>query len=234
MTRKVYIAMMSRDNPDIKTQFCMAQSFRELERERIKYRFKFIRAPSLIQRARNQFVADFMASDCTDLVMIDDDVAWENGAMLRLLSHDVDLVAGLYPKREDPLTFPLRRLAETHVDRSTGLMEVELVPTGFLRLTRAWGERMAAGYPDLAYRDNEVPGGVAHAFFWVDLGPDPDAPGGMQTMVGEDFSMCRKWRAIGGKVYADVLLSFEHRGGKSFSGCYADALPVSEMFRRAG
>ena len=234
MSQKIYIAVASRDNPDVDMQFCMAQTFREIERERIRYKFKFARGQSLIQIARNQFVADFLASDCTDLVMIDDDMAWEDGAFLRLLSHPVDVVGGVYPKRSDPLCYPVRRLPGGRFDEMTGLLEVELLPTGFLRMTRTCIEAMVAHYKDLAYSDDHVPGGVAHALFWVDLVDDmPESQPGLKTVVGEDFSFCRKWRAMGGKVYADTLLRFRHWGKKAFEGCYAESLPVSEIIRPA-
>jgi hypothetical protein len=230
--QNVYFAMMSRDNPDIETQIAMSHAWRELERAGIPYKFKFIRSPSLIQRARNQFVADFLQSDCTDLVMIDDDVIWEQGAVTRLLSHPCEVVGGIYPKREDPLQYPVRRLKGAPFDPETGLMEVELLPTGFLRVTRNTLEWMVQTYSDLAYRDPDVPGGVAHALFWVDIEDDPDVPG-VKSLWGEDFSFCRKVRRMGGRIHADLLLRFKHRGGKSYEGCYAETLPVSELIRRA-
>jgi hypothetical protein len=236
MDRKIYIAMPSRDNPDIDTMFCMAQTMREIERERIKYRYKFSRGSSLIQLTRNQFVADFLASDCTDLVMLDDDLSWEEGAFMRLIKHPVDVVGGVYPKRSDPLCYPVRRLPGGAFDPKTGLMEVELLPTGFLRMTRTCIEAMVAHYKDLAYSDEMVPGGVSHALFWVDLAdniPGPTEKPGLKTVVGEDFSFCRKWRAMGGAVYADTLLRFRHWGKKGFEGCYAETLPVACLVPQA-
>lgn len=234
MTQKVYIAMPSRDNPDVDTQFCMAQTMRELERERIRYKYKFARNSSLIQLTRNQFVTDFLASDCTDLVMIDDDLSWGEGSLNRLLSHPCDVVGGIYPKRSDPLTYPVRRLDGGKFDPVSGLLEVELMPTGFLRITRACLERMTEHYSSLAYSDDAVPGGRTVALFWVDLVDDmPESRPGLKTVVGEDFSFCRKWRAMGGKVYADTLLRFRHWGKKGFEGCYADSLSISALVQAA-
>lgn len=232
MTQKLYIAMPSRDNPDVDTQFCMAQTMRELERAKIRYRYKFARQSSLISLTRNQFVADFLASDCTDLIMLDDDLSWEDGAVNRILSHPCDVVAGIYPKRSDPLEFPVRRLPHGSFDQKSGLLEVELAPTGFLRMTRTCLEAMVKHYAHLAYDDENVPGGVSHALFWVELQPNPDKPD-LKTVVGEDFSFCQKWRAMGGTVYADTLLRFRHWGKKGFVGCYADTLPVSAVLHSA-
>lgn len=230
--QKVYLAVMSRNNPDVEMQLCMAKTFHELWKAQVPHKFRFVREPSLIQKTRNQFVADFLASDCTDLIMLDDDVAWEDGAVSRLLSHPCDVVGGIYPKREDPLQYPVRRIQGAPFDPETGLMEVELVPTGFLRMTRKCLEDMTQAYRHLAYRDYDVPGNVCTGLFWVDIEPDPD-DASINTVWGEDFSFCRKWRAIGGKVHADILLRFKHFGQKAFEGCYAETLPVSELVKQA-
>jgi hypothetical protein len=231
MKRKVYLAMPTRDKPEIETSFALLRALRDCEKADIAVKLKYIKRPSILPKCRNAFVADFLASDCTDLLMIDDDVAWEDGAVLRLLSHPCDVVAGIYPKREDPIKFPVRRIPGEKVDVKTGLMKVALVPTGFLRMTRACLERMTSHYSNLAYRDDEVPGGIAHALFWFDLNPDPDT--GEVTVWGEDFTFCRRWTEMGGVIHLDTLLRFQHIGPKAFEGCYADLMPVSDLFEAA-
>ena len=42
-----------------------------------------------ISNCRNFALAEFLASDCTDLVFVDDDVAWQRGALPRLAKHPV-------------------------------------------------------------------------------------------------------------------------------------------------
>ena len=57
---------------------------------------------SLLPRARNLLVQHFLDSAATDLVFWDSDVAPDPGGFARLLSHDVDCVAGCYRTRSDP------------------------------------------------------------------------------------------------------------------------------------
>lgn len=234
MTRKVYIAMPSLSGrPDIATQASLIETMTSLQAAGIPVKFRPVVGDSLIARTRNFYVSDFLASDCTDLVMIDDDLAWEPGAVLRLLSHDCDLVGGVYPKRQDQLEFPVRRKLGAQVDLKTGLMEVELLPTGFLRMRRNMLERMVAGFPHLAYRDPNGPAGVLyHALFWVELAPGLDG-GDVLEPWGEDFTFCRRWRELGGSVWLDTLLRFQHIGRKAWSGCYAETMPVAAMFEVA-
>ena len=193
---------------------------------------KFTVGDSLIARSRNMAVADFLHNPkYTDLVMIDDDVNWEDGALARLMTHDVDVVAGLYPKRVEPLEFPCKSLPDACPD-GNGLLEMRMVPTGFLRIKRHVLEKMVAAYPQRAYREAQVPGGKAWALFWLELLADDDAPApdGLADMWGEDFTFCRLWRDLGGRIFADTLLSFQHIGRKAYSGCYAEHYPYSPHF----
>lgn len=228
--KKVFVAMPMRDRPEAATQMCLLDMQMGFHKNRIAHKIEYTVGDSILPKVRNAFVARFLASDCTDLVMIDADLAWENDAVMRLLSHDCDVVAGIYPMREEPLKYPCRRKPGVAFDAVTGLLEMELVPTGFLRMTRGCLEQMVGAYPELAYRDYNLPGHVAHALFWFDLAPDPDDPS-INTIWGEDFSFCRKWRDVGGKIYADTLLHFKHIGQRAFAGCYADSLPVSEILQ---
>lgn len=231
MSQKVYIAMMSRDRPEIETSLALVTAMRDIEKAGGRMTLKYVVRDSIISKTRNQFVADFLASDCTDLIMLDDDVVWEPKAIQRLLSHDCDVVGGVYPKRRDPLEFPVRRLPGASMDLATGLMEVKFLPTGFLRMTRSCLERMTEYYSDLAYKDDDAKGGKATALFWFDLYPDPDT--GEITVWGEDFTFCRRWRDMGGQVFLDTLLRFKHMGRKAYEGCYAESLPVSEVLLEA-
>src|SRR5262245_55405439 len=53
---------------------------------------------AMIAHARDMIVAEFLAGQGTDLVFVDADVFWEEGAILRLVDHPVDVVAGIYPQ----------------------------------------------------------------------------------------------------------------------------------------
>jgi hypothetical protein len=182
-----------------------------------------------IYLARAQIAAHFLAdTEATDLVMIDNDVAWDSFGLAKLLSHDVDVVAGAYPKREDPLTFMYRSEitinADTHLpqkaihgDPQTGLCEVWGVPGGFLRIRRHVLEKMVARYgPELTCLDPYTPQKQTVRLFdplwWTD-------DEGQQRTLSEDYAFCQRWRDIGGKVYLDVNIPMAHVGTKVFHGC---------------
>jgi hypothetical protein len=172
----------------------------------------------MIAHSRDMICAKFLASDATDLVMIDSDVVWPDGTLTRLVDHPVDIVAGLYPRRADPLAFHVRYIdkPELHADPDTGLLEVEGVPAGFLRITRDALSRMVAAYASKRFADKHAPGGFAHALF--DNIHEGDA------YYGEDYSFCRRWRDIGGKVWIDPNMTLTHIGFKGFTGSVGDWL----------
>lgn len=165
--------------------------------------------------ARNTVVREFLASECTELLFLDADVAWRPEQMLTLLQfEDVDIVGGIYPKRLriDP-SMPVNMLPEGG-ERRPGLIEVAGLPTGFLRIKRHVIETMAADRP--TYGPQKTP--------WL-FRLDADENG---NRVGEDFRFCNDWRARGGKLWAAADLRLFHVGQDIIQRSLSEALRIQE------
>ena len=176
---------------------------------------------AMIADARAQIVAEFLASDCDQLVFIDHDVCWSAGALVGLLDHPVDVCAGIYPQRKDPITFPVRWIEECEnliANPRTGLLEVAGVPAGFLKITRAAATRMVDAYQNLEFFCERAPQQKAWGLF------DPYRIEGTNLKFGEDYSFCQRWRDIGGQVWIDPEIQFGHAGTKTFVGHLGDHL----------
>jgi hypothetical protein len=65
----------------------------------IECRFSFIFNESLITRARNYLVDEFLRSGCTHLLFIDADIQFNPQDILALLALDKDISGGPYPKK---------------------------------------------------------------------------------------------------------------------------------------
>lgn len=171
-----------------------------------------------LEDARSIIVDEFLHGDGTHLVGIDDDVCWEAGGLLRLVDAPVDLVAGIYPKRKDPIEWPVKFLEGELWTNRDGLMEVEGVPTGFIRYSRACLERMTEAYRDeLWCRSPQAPrGGFVGLYDILRL------PNGGK--LHDDYAFCRRWRDIGGKVWVDPEMTLGHVGMKMFTGSLGDWL----------
>lgn len=232
--RQIFLACISYTGQvEVETKNSMIQGIAELNDLGIAA-FDFSRVgDSAVSRGRNSLLTDFLAGGATDIIMVDADVSWQAGSLARLASHNVDLVLGCYPSRRDPVAYPVRYLVDDHgrhrleADPATGLLEIEAGPGGFFRITRACVEAMIAAYGDLWYHDENCPGKKAWALFDFEL--DKDA----RLYFGEDMTFCRRYRAIGGKVWLDPSINFGHSGRKTWYGCIADAIQV-ERAKRLG
>jgi len=164
---------------------------------------------SLIADARNKLVARFLASDCSDLVFIDADLSWRAEDLLRLASHDTPFVAGVYQRKSrTKIDFAVKFSPGIALD-AHGLMAVERVGTGFMRLRRDCLEALIAAHPALRLKNPAAPDD-AHFYALFDTGIVDG------QFVGEDFTFCDRWRALGGQVRIDPSLNFGHHGAAAY------------------
>jgi hypothetical protein len=174
---------------------------------------------ALLADTRSQIVAAFLESDGTHLVFVDWDVCWDAryGGMPRLVDHGVDLVAGMYPMRSEPIRFNLRSEKEggegLYVNRQNGLVEVWGVSAGFLCCSRRMLQQMSDHYrAELTFNSATSPGGKAVGLF------DPYVVPGTAQKLGEDYAFCQRWRDMGGRVWIDPQIQMGHIGYKTFQG----------------
>jgi glycosyltransferase involved in cell wall biosynthesis len=161
----------------------------------------------LIQRARNDLIALAIESQVDDLVWIDSDIQWHPEWLFRLLEHPVDVVGGTYPKKSDDEQYPVQVHGEKiPVDPKTGLLEVDGLGTGFLRLTRK--ALQALWDSNRPYTSN---GKAGRWICEVLVGEDGE-------VIGEDIVLCHKLQALGYKIYLDAGMTCAHIGQKRYVG----------------
>lgn len=174
---------------------------------------------AMIAHARDLILSQFLASDATHCMFIDHDVVFPADAVARLVDAPVDFSAVVYRQRKDPANYCVQwdtSKGELWWDPETKLLEVQAVPAGFMCLTRACVQRMTDAYEAKTFDDKAAPTGSAVALF------DNIHDGRMYW--GEDFSFCRRWKDIGGKIWVDPLIEMGHIGNKMFTGNLGDWL----------
>lgn len=210
---------------------------------------RFLDGDSLITRARNRLVAEFMADTrWTHLLWIDADIGFEPEAALRLLLAGRDVVAGIYPHKTDgwpeaglhaPLPagttrqdfearharFAANAAGTRLVVDADGFAEVLDAPTGFMLIARGVFERMAASFPQLRYTperhaDAADLSRAAFHYRFFDVLAEPDNG----AYLAEDFAFCRRWQSIGGKVWIDARSNLSHQGLRTYTGHFGQAL----------
>lgn len=168
---------------------------------------------------RAAIVAHFLHGTGDVLVQVDTDVSWEAGALLRIVDAPVDMCAGVYPKRKDPIEWPVRFLdrKELWADPDTGLIEVEGAPGGFVKYSRSMLEKMVSSYHHLNFRTPRSPTGWACGLYEAYRYGDGHK-------LGDDYAFCRRWRDLGGQVWIDPEIRMSHIGAKAFVGHFGDWL----------
>lgn len=178
----------------------------------------------MIDRARDHMTAAFMASACSHMLQIDDDIEWPAEAVVRLLTHarHHDVVMGIYRRKRPEIDYPVCWLPDSnqrlHVHPESGCVEIEAGPGGFLLVSRAAIHRLQEAHPELHYETCREFDAQRYALY-----------AGLQeglTRFGEDISFCRRWRAVGGQVWMDPYIDLVHWGDADFP-----ARPMADIFR---
>jgi hypothetical protein len=195
---------------------------------------------SLINRARNNLVAKFMANpDFTHFVFIDVDLQFDKEAILKLLWHDKDVITGSYPIKEinwdkvktaaqenvdsqllmengTRYVVHLTKPGETQLNIDNGAIECYEAGTGFMVIKREVFEKMFKKYKKLKYNDDtgalkEEEKNYAYALFNSYV----DETG---RFLSEDYGFCRYWQKMGGKIWVDPTIKLTHFGRMKYVG----------------
>ena len=214
----------------------------------IETKFSFLFNESLITRARNYLVDEFLRSDHTHLLFIDSDIHYNPQDVLALMALDKDVIGGPYPKksmnwgniaqaaRANPNMDPkeLEQLVGEYVFNVvkgtkqfsvTEPLEVMEIGTGFMMVKREVFERMEKEYPTIKYKPDHI--GQAnfdgsryiHAYFDTVIDTkDSITGGGSERYLSEDYMFCQMWRKLGGSIFLCPWMKTQHVGTYAFTG----------------
>lgn len=216
----------------------MLETVRMLEMSGVAWQKQSLNGDSYIDRAKNTIIANFLESDCTDLLMIDSDMSFSPEAVARMLRHTQGVVGGFFPMKNNFGTFcgslePDKNGCIPDVESAieiwdgSCLLKAHLIPGGFLRLKRDVLERFADYYSDNVYQDPMAdmskPTRVYTSFMECMVHE--------YTRYGEDATFCRRMREMGETIYCDPNITFGHTGMKTYVGNYHQSLlkPPEEL-----
>ena len=162
-----------------------------------------------VQIARNDFVHQFLNSDCDKLLFLDDDISWNPEDALKLVLSEKNFVCGVYPLKNEVETFTVvLEHDEGHVRFDNQYLLGTRVPTGFLCIDRGVFEQIKEENQHLAYIDNNE---WKFDFF----------PQGVNNhvWVGEDFAFCDLWTKGERQIHILPDMTLTHHGdGKKYTG----------------
>lgn len=163
-----------------------------------------------VDDARNMLVSVFLQdTDCDQLLFIDADTSVED--LSRFIEIDEPVVGAAIPKKGDGAEFACNLLPGAIWADERGLIEVQAVGTGVLKIQRP--VLQAIFDASRQYRQDKRL--VAEIF-------NRDVVNGER--LSGDLNFCRKWREQGGRVFVEPELRVQHTGEKTWSGTFGSHL----------
>jgi hypothetical protein len=146
---------------------------------------------SIISMSRNMHVREALAFEpaATHIMWIDSDMKFPAQALVRLLSHDKDIVGAFYNRRVPPYDTVGHLIGQPDISKG-GLFAADVMPGGFVLMKRHVYEKIDPPWYFESY-DKEL--ATPH---------DPDGT------VGEDIGFSKKAIAAGFEIWCDADLSF--------------------------
>lgn len=201
---------------------------------------------SLITRARNTLVNDFIKSDADGILFIDADHGFNANDVARMIESGEDLIGAVYPMKSINWERVSQAIAtgKDNIDLYTGFfsanmirqetttvklsepLEMDNVATGMMFISRKVFETIA---PSCDEYNAVGPNGIVSfdekvtEYFKTSIDSDG-------TLLSEDYHLCRVWQQHGGKVYGAPWVGITHFGSYEFKGSFAHSLVLqSEM-----
>jgi hypothetical protein len=214
----------------------------------INVKFYYLFNESLIQRARNYIVDEFMRSDCTHLVFIDSDIAFNARDVLSMVAVNIgnpkeyNIVTGPYPKKTiawekvavaaaagkaDKNPFKLEEYTGDFVFNPTSKtgtynlaepLEIGEGGTGFMCIARETFDNFKTAYPEMSYKPDHARTENFDGTNEIMAYFDCQIDPVTRRYLSEDYFFCHKAREIGMKVWMCGWMELHHIGSYIFKG----------------
>jgi len=213
--RSLFVAIPAYDG-----RICIHSAYElpQLALASLKHKFSIhlghLSGSSIITRARNSLVNQFMESDCTEMLFIDSDIHFKHQDVLRImaLGSDRDVLCGSYPRRAADQKFFTDIYYNEHGGvelTENGLLRVERIGTGFMFIRRHVIEKLIKDHPEWKYWVNVE---NKHHYSLFDFKVTPEG------YMGEDYLFCDRVTEAGFKIYVDPEINLGHFGNTEFTG----------------
>ena len=177
----------------------------------VKHNWLVTTNESLIARARNTSVMEFLKHDYQKLLFLDADIEFSPEDVSKLWNMDVPIACAAYSmKRKD---FPLSAWVGGKLMRMTDLtdkpnpLEVDFCGTGFLLIDRAVFDKMKESRPDDVHIEGQS---LEECFTWFNTTVEDDR--GKRIFLSEDYFFCKRARELGYSILMDTSIRLKHWG----------------------
>ena len=214
--RKLFVALPAYDfKVSLKLAVSLARLAQQLPQHGIDMNIGSICGCSVVSRARNLLVKDFLESNCTDLMFIDADINFEPEDVLRLMAWASDPVKGIVGGV--PRTRKTNKVYIAQLDQDEegltmnrmGLVRAKRIATAFMLVRREVFERLVNENPQWNYYDHSSDRQLNAVFDFLVT---------EEGYMGEDYLFCDRARAIGYEVWIDPTIKLGHMGVQEYEG----------------
>lgn len=211
----------------------------------------FLFNESLITRARNYCVDEFMRSTATHLMFIDSDIGFNPQDIIALLAlstddSEYDVIGGPYPKKciswekiklavdkgvADKNPNDLEKFVGDYVFNPKSSqkeiplgspVEVREIGTGFMMIRRKTFEDYKKAFPDLSYKPDHVRTEHFDGTREIHAYFDCIIDPESKRYLSEDYMFCYNVQKMGSKVWFCPWMQLQHVGSYVFGGSLAD------------
>jgi hypothetical protein len=213
---RVYIGVCSLRSPKWKFVISIQRAIAEAAQKGITTMLVPHLGDSLISRARNDAMADFLQEDDYEyLLTLDDDINVPRDAIVNLVDRGQDIVSGFYRLKSDEGLLAIRTMTGQKPEikyyrdliNEGGAVQVRYASTGCLMVHRKVCEKMIQENPDLKYKQN-LTGRKQYALY------NPMIYKG--EYLSEDWAFCQRARDAGFQVWVDGRVLCGHVGEAEF------------------
>jgi len=218
-------------------------------------RFFYLFNESLITRARNYLVDEFLRSDCTHLMFIDSDIGFDPNDVIALSviaaeGSDKEIVCGPYPKKCIAWEKIKRAVDKGFADKNPENLEkyvgdyvfnpkegtgsipldepVEVLEggTGFMMIQRSALEKFAAAYPQYSYLPDHLRTEHFDGTREILQYFQAEIDPKSKRYLSEDYWFCQKMWDINVKTWLCPWMKLQHTGSYVFGGSLVDLAQI--------
>lgn len=177
---------------------------------------------SHVGKSRERVLWKAMRNNPTHIMWIDSDMGWEPSQIVRLLcaDHEFSCIVGV--RKTDELKVCCNFLPKEERHPVTNFLKIRDVGFAFVLMKVSVIEKMCKAYPELRYNAGDH---AEWALFMDMIDKKQRSNGRYGERLSEDFSLCTRWRAIGGEIWCDDDAAISHFGRKEYTGKVSDVLP---------
>ena len=166
------------------------------------------------------------------MLWIDSDINAGPQHIERILSHDVDMVGGAYPKKQLPLSWVGE--FSSNEENAQGLIPAISLGTGFLLHKMKVIDFIIAHFPDIAYYsdENNAPfeyKDVMHDVFSMGVVDDFWFGDKYPRYITEDYYLCYRWLKCGGSAWFDPICQLGHVGSIDYLNINGQLLDLKDQ-----